>query len=230
MHLSLLSVFVFMAIPVLRACEGECITGITEAFIGNYTGPREAVMTQIGDQIIDNLHLVNLSPAELMKPLMDQYDNVSYPALETAIFPDYFHGKCQNPKTGVEPEGCPNPDCPVVCGTPGSLVHFYSELRYIAFNDTHHVLDSCASASTPALVDIAIAHQPKSNSDPTLAPRILRFRRAATESSTSRQDIERVVKQKLGEIYNLLFHVCGGEGYPLCSWETKMKEYILSFP
>ena len=40
------------------------------------------------------------------------------------------------------PKGCPNPDCPVVCGTPGSLVHFYPKLRYIVFNNTRHVLET----------------------------------------------------------------------------------------
>ncbi|OJA19198.1 hypothetical protein AZE42_10786 [Rhizopogon vesiculosus] len=31
--------------------------------------------------------------------------------LETAIFPRYFHGKCQD-ANGVDAPGCPNPDCP----------------------------------------------------------------------------------------------------------------------
>lgn len=62
--------------------------------------------------------------------------------METAIFPSYFHGKCQRfSKDGQDPPGCPNPDCPVVCGTPGSLVHFYSTLRFIAFNDTRNLLE-----------------------------------------------------------------------------------------
>lgn len=62
--------------------------------------------------------------------------------METAIFPSYFHGKCQRfSKDGQDPPGCPNPDCPVVCGTPGSLVHFYSTLRLIAFNETRSLLE-----------------------------------------------------------------------------------------
>ena len=63
--------------------------------------------------------------------------------METAIFPSYFHGKCQ--RNGVDPAGCPNPDCPVVCGTPGSLVHFYPKLRYIAYNQTRALLADLAA-------------------------------------------------------------------------------------
>ena len=62
--------------------------------------------------------------------------------METAIFPSYFHGKCQ--VNGVNPPGCPNPDCPVVCGTPGSLVHFFPTLRGIAYNQTRKRLDDLA--------------------------------------------------------------------------------------
>ena len=67
---------------------------------------------------------------------------MSYNSLENAIFPSYFHGKCQRfSKDGQDPPGCPDPDCPVVCGTPGSLVHFYSTLRFIAYNDTKSLLE-----------------------------------------------------------------------------------------
>ena len=44
--------------------------------------------------------------------------------------------------------GCPNPDCPVVCGTPGSLVHFYSTLRYIAYNDTRNLLEKLVAPNS----------------------------------------------------------------------------------
>ncbi|KAJ7185480.1 hypothetical protein C8R46DRAFT_1185202 [Mycena filopes] len=231
MHFSLLSVLAFMAIPLrVVACEGDCIVDITNAFLGNYSYVVETVMAQTGDAIIRELNLTDLSPKELMHPIMTAYANESYMSLETAIFPGYFHGKCQDLQTGVDPEGCPNPDCPVVCGTPGSLVHFYSKLRYIAFNDTRHLLASCASASTSSVEDIAFTHQPRSNSDTTLAPRILRFRRAATEPSASREDVNRVVQDALKKIPDQMNVTCGGSGYPNCSWEKAMKEYILTFP
>ena len=83
-----------------------------------------------------------------LRPISEKYWNDAYNGMETAIFPSYFHGKCQ--QDGVDPPGCPNPDCPVVCGTPGSLVHFYGKLRYIAFNQTRHLLDTIATPGSDA--------------------------------------------------------------------------------
>ncbi|RPD61479.1 hypothetical protein L227DRAFT_574555 [Lentinus tigrinus ALCF2SS1-6] len=75
---------------------------------------------------------------------MSAYEKQSYSGMEDAIFPSFFHGKCLD-DDGNTPPGCPNPDCPVVCGTPGSMVHFYSKLRYIAFNQTYHLLEALAA-------------------------------------------------------------------------------------
>ena len=86
-----------------------------------------------------------------VQPILAAYSNISYNTLETAIFPSYFHGKCQRfSKDGQDPPGCPDPDCPVVCGTPGSLVHFYSTLRYIVFNSTQHTLTALGSPGSDA--------------------------------------------------------------------------------
>ncbi|THH11920.1 hypothetical protein EW145_g360 [Phellinidium pouzarii] len=91
----------------------------------------------------------------LMQPVVAAYSNVSYDSLETAIFPSYFHGKCQRfSKDGQDPPGCPDPDCPVVCGTPGSLVHFYPTLRYIAFNSTRETLTDIMKTGSPAYVQV----------------------------------------------------------------------------
>ena len=49
---------------------------------------------------------------DLLRPVTDAYKSDAYNGMETAIFPSYFHGKCQ--QDGVDPPGCPNPDCPVV--------------------------------------------------------------------------------------------------------------------
>ena len=75
---------------------------------------------------------------------MAAYHKQAYKGMENAIFPSYFHGKCLD-ETGVTPPGCPNPDCPIVCGTPGSLVHFFPKLRYIAFNQTYHLLQKLST-------------------------------------------------------------------------------------
>lgn len=102
-----------------------------------------------------------------VEPILKAYQNISYDTLETAIFPSYFHGKCQRfSKDGQDPPGCPNPDCPVVCGTPGSLVHFYSTLRYIAFNSTKHTLVSLGSPGSDAYsqVNALVTSAQKQNS------------------------------------------------------------------
>ena len=78
-----------------------------------------------------------------LQPIISAYNSSSYDDMERAIFPSYFHGKCQ--RNGVDPPGCPNPDCPVVCGTPGSLVHFFPALRSIAFNRTRDALEQLCS-------------------------------------------------------------------------------------
>lgn len=86
----------------------------------------------------------------LLQPLLTAYANASYDSMETAIFPSYFHGKCQRfSKDGQDPPGCPDPDCPVVCGTPGSLVHFYPTLRYIAWNNTKSLIDEMLAPGQP---------------------------------------------------------------------------------
>ncbi|KAI0918367.1 hypothetical protein AcW1_009729 [Taiwanofungus camphoratus] len=93
----------------------------------------------------------NPSPSTTYKylsPILEAYHKQSYDGMEHAIFPSYFHGKCQ--QNGVNPPGCPNPDCPVVCGTPGSLVHFYPVLRYLAFNQTRYLLGILSAPDSDA--------------------------------------------------------------------------------
>ena len=48
MQFLLVPLFVFVAAPVaVSACEGECIIGITNAFLGNYSAPIQAVLNEI---------------------------------------------------------------------------------------------------------------------------------------------------------------------------------------
>lgn len=142
--------------------------------------------------------------------------------MENAIFPGYFHGKCQ--RDGVEPPGCPNPDCPVVCGTPGSLVHFYSKLRFIAFNATKHMLEESARDAYNNIGGAALANQHRSTA---------RMSRISRTMFKKRDDD---TKQILLSIASLLEKICGGtgtgttNGLPDCSWEKGMKAFILSFP
>ena len=83
-----------------------------------------------------------------LAPLLSTYDDVAYTGMETAIFPHYFHGKCA--RDGADPPGCPNPDCPVVCGTPGSMVHFFPTLRFIAYNETRARIEAAVAPGSDA--------------------------------------------------------------------------------
>lgn len=101
-----------------------------------------------------------------MQPILATYMNTCYNLLETAIFPSYFHGKCQRfSKDGQNPPGCPNPDCPVVCGTPGSLVHFYSTLRFIAFNSTKTTLEALTTPGNKAYKEVEALLKARQSSD-----------------------------------------------------------------
>ncbi|KAH9819496.1 hypothetical protein DFH28DRAFT_1145274 [Melampsora americana] len=121
-----------------RACEGACITDTTKAFIGNYSLYH---INPVFDSLADMIHSKILSDRPisdvhaLIAPINSHWHNTIYDQTEKAIFPGYFHGKCQRVIDGVykNPVGCPNPDCPVVCGTPGSMVHFYDKLVSIVF-------------------------------------------------------------------------------------------------
>ncbi|VDC00193.1 unnamed protein product [Peniophora sp. CBMAI 1063] len=147
--MKLLSASLFAALAsTARACEGACIVGVTDVWLSNYTAVVQNVFDQTSKAIAERLVPNHAGDASsYLRPLAEQYNNASYDGMEKAIFPSYFHGKCQ--QDGVEPEGCPNPDCPVVCGTPGSLVHFYSTLRFIAFNQTRTLLQDIMSPGSP---------------------------------------------------------------------------------
>jgi hypothetical protein len=48
MHLSLIFGFTLLAVPLgVAACEGECIVGVTEAFLSKYKTPVAVVMKEI---------------------------------------------------------------------------------------------------------------------------------------------------------------------------------------
>ncbi|KAH8108786.1 hypothetical protein DFH11DRAFT_1516389 [Phellopilus nigrolimitatus] len=272
--------------PFVSACEGECIVSITKAFLGNYSSPIHDVLKDLAGQISTQLLPPSQRPADpitFMQPIFTAYTNSSYDSLETAIFPSYFHGKCQRfSKDGQDPPGCPNPDCPVVCGTPGSLVHFYPTLRLIAFNDTKTVLeelvspgnqaylqmdkmvrdaqmygarkararDSVARAAGYDIIDANTTAEPSNDVSGYPHAHTLdrhthaHIRRFSLRSSKHDPIYHHVRKESSGptlanilaQIGPMLGAACGGDvndstnGLPKCSWETEMKEYILSFP
>lgn len=181
-----------------------------------------------------------------LQPIVDSYKANAYAGMETAIFPNYFHGKCEQESLGgADPPGCPNPDCPVVCGTPGSLVHFFGKLRYIAFNQTSHLLKASATPgqlayqrSEKMVVDAANA-----NAKRMLSMRMF-YARASLDGTTPAHDwltaraddVKTQFKQIMAQLEPLMLNICGGtdggdtNGLPNCSWEDAMKAYILSFP
>lgn len=171
-----------------------------------------------------------------------------------AIFPSFFHGKCQRPD-GTLPSGCPNPDCATVCGTPGSLVHFYPKLRYIAFNATRHALtvltsprtggDAYAAVEERVLAD-AIANKPRmdrrflrlarGSHRPAIVERAVREVAHAHTLEQRAEDVKAELRAILAQVGPKLEQACGGTGHgqtnglPWCSWEKEMKTYILTFP
>ncbi|KAG6864244.1 hypothetical protein C0991_011127 [Blastosporella zonata] len=182
----------------------------------------------------------------LMDPIIAAYRKDGYSRLEFAIFPSCFHGKCQQPNPAdpngpyVNPKGCPNPDCPVICGTPGSLVHFYPKLRYIAYNETRSQLQALATPGSKAYQETEKnylreaagggAYERRKNialaMGGTMMPRIRRQEQAVKDKFRA---LMRQVSPRLEQI-------CGGtgsgklNGLQKCSWETRMKEFILSYP
>ncbi|KAA1472509.1 hypothetical protein DENSPDRAFT_838798 [Dentipellis sp. KUC8613] len=238
--LSLILSFFLLAVPAtVSACEGECIVGITKAFNGNYSRPVQTVMQQIAQQVGQRLVPQHSGDAmKYLQPIINAYDNTSYDSMETAIFPSFFHGKCLD-KNGNEPAGCPNPDCPIVCGTPGSLVHFYSTLRFIAFNETREILETHGSPGSDAYQQTEDAVV-RAASGP--ARMVRRYMRSGVDAGRDEyvkkreEDVKRGLRDIMKQIPTLLQKACGGraadspDGLPECSWEDTMKEFILSYP
>lgn len=189
---------------------------------------------------------------QYLDPITSAYKDSSYDGMRTAIFPNYFHGKCQ--RNGVDPLGCPNPDCPVICGTPGSLVHFFPALRLIAFNYTRSTLQRLCSPGSDAyeraersIIQAAAGphgHENRRRRVPWFEYAIARSGEGLAPggnfSYVYAQRREEGVKKRLKEIMKqapiLLEQACGGHSsggenaLPKCSWEKLMKQYILTFP
>lgn len=257
--------------PFTSACEGGCITGITAAFVGNYSVPLQNVFTRlvcssavrhlahiwltefmqasvIAEQILPSRS--RAVAVRLTEPLLNAFDTRASATMRDEIFPGYFHGskctiystymfittlsECQ--RDGSDPPGCPNPDCPVVCGTPGSLVHFYSTLERLAFNATIDTLaQTCSPGSSnssyPAFEQHVLAQvhrdfdlQLASTSSASLAllsPFKLLGRRAFT-GPQSDSSIKAKLQAAVGSMPAYLESLCG-YNLTFCSWEIPMK-------
>ncbi|KAK7682209.1 hypothetical protein QCA50_014796 [Cerrena zonata] len=237
-YLFLFISLILAAAPVaVVACEGECIVGITNAFLGNYTNPIRVTMEQIAQQI--SYSIPNQPPPfktiNYLQPILDAYNNGAYDGMENAIFPSYFHGKCL--RGGVTPPGCPNPDCDVVCGTPGSLVHFYPKLRYIAFDQTRRGLQALSAPGADAYnqLEQAVLDSVHQGSNSRRDGRLSRYGLSYARRSDD-DDVRSQLRSIMDDLPNIMERVCGGtgsgstNGLPDCSWTSPMKEYILTFP
>jgi hypothetical protein len=212
---------------------------------------------QVSEQLVPP-HARKSPPISYLHPLTEAYSKKSYDSLRTAIFPGYFHGKCQ--VDGVNPKGCPNPDCPVVCGTPGSLVHFYGKLRQIAFNETREMLrelskpegsvfkqilkgvkaDEKRKARKPRMIRvygrIPGDGTPDATSKQAAPGSVRKYRLKQRDDDNQTDDSSAILKKILDQIPRRLEEECGGtgkdglDGLGRCSWEEPMKEFILSYP
>ena len=152
-------------------------------------------------------------------PVFHAYDKVSYDGLEHAIFPSYFHGKCLD-ANGTVPKGCPNPDCPVVCGTPGSMVHFFPKLTQIVFDETSKQVTNITSPGTKTyqrVKKMVLADAQKTRR------RSAKLRARAT---TGEKRFRAIMK----EFPTMILAACGGSELSQCRWETYMKKFILRYP
>jgi len=175
--------------------------------------------------------------------------------MKTAIFPSYFHGKCQ--RNGVDPAGCPNPDCPVVCGTPGSLVHFFPKLRFIAFNHTRNTMQRLCSPGNEAYdrsehAVVQAAARPRgygyarrrvpwfeyavTGAGGELARSAAQGRNLSYARKRNDESVKKGFEKIMKQTTDLFEEACGGrasedgKALPKCSWEGSMKSYILTFP
>ncbi|KIY62416.1 hypothetical protein CYLTODRAFT_494657 [Cylindrobasidium torrendii FP15055 ss-10] len=231
-----LSVLAAIVTPAF-ACEGDCITDVTAAWVGNYTRIVQLVLETANYQLSQRIGhgRYDYGGVGFYEPFLAEFISDAPAVFQKDIFPGYFHGKCQ--RKGVNPPGCPNPDCPVVCGTPGSMVHFYTKLTQISYNSALTLLNSYADPNSKPykeVLKLADGRQARSS----LVSRIIRSTFSAvddTRPSSKRSQTE--VADVTKSIPGLLETACYGfEGMDekhrpkYCSWEKRMKEFILTFP
>jgi len=174
--------------------------------------------------------------------------------METAIFPSYFHGKCEDPVTGIAPAGCPNPSCPVVCGTPGSIVYHFPKLRRIAYETVHAMLlehtreGSDTYNAVQRIVKRFTVAQAAPGATTRSIPRIFWARKdldlllpeyESMYLTKRAEDVGATLKPILESIPERLARGCGYVGpddngsvdeLQGCSWEAETVKYILRFP
>ncbi|KAG1748317.1 uncharacterized protein EDB91DRAFT_1079301 [Suillus paluster] len=243
----ILPILSFLLAPVATtACEGACISDTTNEYLRRYTNPVltslqkmeirlirwHAQANQISTQVVPTGGRRE-NPIEYFAPVLEAYNLTAYASLERAIFPGYFHGKCQD-ANGVNPPGCPNPDCPKVCGTPGSMVHFYPTLINIIFNDitsllVNHTTPGCKQYNQVQQMVMADVNKGQRKRMENLS-RIMPLRSHAAIEARTTQKSQQGLKKIMKGMRSTMSQTCGGPNLTLCSWDQSMKEFILQFP
>lgn len=245
------------ATNIALACEGECIVNVTRFILHNYSTPVYDIFRDVAGEIENSIASPSsraVSRLDYITPLLSSYEGKAYSLMETAIFPSYFHGKCEDPTTGTAPAGCPNPSCPVVCGTPGSMVYHFPKLRRIAFDTVHATLFentregsdtyNAVQKTVKRFTDTRAASNMTTRSIPRifwarkdLDPSFLEFE--STYSKKRADDVGTKLKPILESIPDRLANACGhvgpdGDGsadeLQGCSWKAETTAYILKFP
>ncbi|KAF9652336.1 hypothetical protein BDM02DRAFT_2942688 [Thelephora ganbajun] len=254
-------VWLFLSITfsstVVLACEGECIVNVTKFILRSYSNPVYDVFQAIAGEIEASIIPPSSRTAnrlDYITPLLSSYEGTSYSRMETAIFPSYFHGKCEDPMTGVAPAGCPNPSCRVVCGTPGSMVYHFPKLRRIAFDTVHTMLleNTREGSDTYNAVRRSVKRFAAAQASPKLTTRSIPSIFWARKDldlllpeykymylMKRADDIGDKLKPILESIPERLARACGYVGPDMdgsvdelqgCSWEAETVAYILRFP
>lgn len=159
--------------------------------------------------------------------MIDAYNKVSYNGLERAIFPSYFHGKCLY-ANGSVPNGCPNPDCPVVCGTPGSMVHFFPKLTQIVFHQVSGQVTNLTSPGTKVYQQVK--KMVLADAQKTRGRALSRIPRSAKLQARGTTATEKQFRAIMKDFPTLMLAACGGSDLSQCCWETYMKTFILKYP
>ncbi|KAL4257579.1 hypothetical protein AB1N83_010217 [Pleurotus pulmonarius] len=221
MFIQLLSIIALFILPGSLACEGECIVGITNAWMGNFTyGPLRQVAFAFHAELQKLVPCPDKIPGYYGTPLLEDFAKDGlYDKMSDAIFSNFFHGKCVDAE-GNTPPGCPNPSCSVVCGTPGSLVFYYEKLSSIALGIARAHLEAILGPNSPTRKRLE-----------TLFMREARVRRSYIRgragSASPSKDLLQRFHELIDEVIEAFRNSCRNGG---CNWEKEMKSYILTFP
>ncbi|KAF8317299.1 uncharacterized protein EI90DRAFT_207902 [Cantharellus anzutake] len=92
-------------LDVVQAWGGECIIGITQACVSNYTHPVAEVLAAFNRDLNNQFFLgeAQIDAVRLVAPLYANFAIGTYNRTNQDIFPSYFHGKCWDKNGGVEP-------------------------------------------------------------------------------------------------------------------------------